>query len=71
VRKCLGAQSPEVAALDSTGSTLVSSAAAAGQAQSIDQTLLLAEQLWTLRRGKCAAAPKPGALALVQNRIAQ
>jgi tetratricopeptide (TPR) repeat protein len=71
VRKCLGAQSPEVAALDSTGSTLVSSAAAAGQAQSIDQTLLLAEQLWTLQRGKCAAAPKPGALALVQNRIAQ
>ncbi len=71
VRKCLGAQSPEVAALDSTGSTLVASAAAAGQAQSIDQTLLLAEQLWTLQRGKCAAAPKPGALALVQTRIAQ
>jgi len=71
VRKCLGAQSPEVAALDSTGSTLVSSAAAAGQAQSIDQTLLLAEQLWTLQRGKCGAAPKPGALALVQNRLAQ
>ena len=71
VRKCLGAQSPEVAALDSTGSTLVSSAAAAGQAQSIDQTLLLAEQLWTLQRGKCTAAPKPGALALVQNRLAQ
>jgi hypothetical protein len=71
VRKCLGAQSPEVAALDSTGSTLLSSAAAAGQAQSIDQTLLLAEQLWTLQRGKCAAAPKPGALALVQNRLAQ
>lgn len=71
VRKCLGAQAPEVAALDSTGSSLVASAAAAGQAQSIDQTLLLAEQLWTLRRGRCASVPQPGALALVQNRIAQ
>jgi tetratricopeptide (TPR) repeat protein len=71
VRKCLGAQAPEVAALDSTGSTLVASAAAAGQKQSIDQTLLLAEQLWTLQRGKCASGSQPGALALVQNRIAQ
>lgn len=71
VRKCLGADAPEVAALDSTGSTLVASAAAAGQKQSIDQTLLLAEQLWTLRRGRCASGPQPGALALVQSRIAQ
>src|SRR5436309_15821750 len=56
VRKCLGTQAPDVAAaLDSAGASLVASAAAASQSQSIDQTLLLAEQLWALRRGRCAA----------------
>lgn len=72
VRKCLGTQAPDVAAaLDSAGASLVASAAAASQSQSIDQTLLLAEQLWALRRGRCAAERQDGALALVQNRITQ
>jgi tetratricopeptide (TPR) repeat protein len=70
VRRCLGAQAPDVAAaVDSAGTSLVASAAAAGQSQSIDQTLLLAEQLWSMRRGRCAAERADGALALVQNRI--
>ena len=72
VRKCLGTQAPDVAAaLNSAGASLVASAAAASQSQSIDQTLLLAEQLWALRRGRCAAERPDGALALVQNRITQ
>jgi len=72
VRKCLGTQAPDVAAaLGSAGASLVASAAAASQSQSIDQTLLLAEQLWALRRGRCAAERPDGALALVQNRITQ
>ena len=72
VRKCLGTQAPDVAAaLDSAGANLVASAAAASQSQSIDQTLLLAEQLWALRRGRCSAERRDGALALVQNRITQ
>ena len=70
VRKCLGTQAPDVAAaLGSAGASLVASAAAASQSQSIDQTLLLAEQLWALRRGRCAAERPDGALALVQNKI--
>ncbi len=70
VRKCLGTQAPDVAAaLGSAGASLVASAAAASQSQSIDQTLLLAEQLWALRRGRCAAERQEGALALVQNKI--
>jgi len=72
VRKCLGTQAPDVAAaLNSAGASLVASAAAASQSQSIDQTLLLAEQLWALRRGRCSAERRDGALALVQNRITQ
>jgi hypothetical protein len=70
LRKCLRTQAPDVAAaVDTAGASLVASAGAAGQAQSIDQTLLLAEQLWSMRRGRCAAERADGALALVQNRI--
>lgn len=70
LRKCLRTQAPDVAAaVDTAGASLVASAGAAGQAQSIDQTLLLAEQLWSMRRGRCSAERADGALALVQNRI--
>ncbi len=68
-RSCLGAQEPQVAAaLDSAG-MLVSPAA--GQAQSIEQNLSVAEQLWGLRRTRCAPDRAPGALALVHVRLAR
>lgn len=71
-RKCLAAQAPQVAAaLDSSRTLLVTPSGAEGQRQAIEQSLLLAEQLWGLRRTRCAAEREDGALALVHNRIAQ
>jgi Flp pilus assembly protein TadD len=71
-RKCLAAQAPQVAAaLDSSRMLLVTPSGAEGQRQAIEQSLLLAEQLWGLRRTRCAAEREDGALALVHNRIAQ
>ena len=71
-RSCLAAQAPQVAAaLDSSQTLLVAPTGAEGQRQSIEQTLLLAEQLWGLRRTRCAPEREDGALALVHNRIAQ
>jgi len=71
-RSCLAAQAPEVAAaLDSARTLLVSPSAAEGQRQSIEQSLLLAEHLWGLRRTRCAPEREDGALALIHNRIAQ
>ncbi|MDP9203214.1 MAG: tetratricopeptide repeat protein [Gemmatimonadota bacterium] len=69
-RKCLAAQAPQVAAALDSATALVSSASAAG-AQSIEQNLSLAEQLWGLRRSRCAAEREDGALALIHNRIGQ
>jgi tetratricopeptide (TPR) repeat protein len=67
VRSCLKVEAPDVAAgLDSASALLRE-----GQGQSIDQSLLLAEHLWGLRRTRCTAAAEDGALALIQNRIAQ
>lgn len=72
VRKCLGTQAPQVAAaLDSAANMQLVSAARVGQAQSIEQNISLAEQLWGLRRSRCAPDRKDGALALIHNRIAQ
>ena len=72
VRKCLGTQAPQVAAaLDSAANMQLVSAARMGQAQSIEQNISLAEQLWGLRRSRCAPDGKDGALALIHNRIAQ
>jgi tetratricopeptide (TPR) repeat protein len=69
-RSCLSAQDPQVAAaLDAAG--VLMSPSAAGQAQSIEQNLSLAEQLWGLRRTRCAPERDTGALALVHIRIAQ
>lgn len=71
-RSCLAAQAPQVAAaLDSSETLLVAPSGAEGQRQSIEQTLLLAEQLWGLRRTRCAPEGAEGALALVHGRIAQ
>jgi tetratricopeptide (TPR) repeat protein len=71
VRKCLGVQAPQVAvALDSATLLLVSGRAAEG-AQSVEQNLSLAEQLWGLRRSRCAKEGNDGALALIHNRISQ
>ena len=71
-RSCLAAQAPQVAAaLDSSETLLVAPSSAEGQRQSIEQTLLLAEQLWGLRRTRCAPEDADGALALVHSRIAQ
>jgi tetratricopeptide (TPR) repeat protein len=70
-RSCLAAQAPQVAAALDSATLLVSSASAAGQAQSIEQTLSLAEQLWGLRRSRCAPERDSGALALIHLRIAQ
>jgi len=70
VQACLGSQAPDVApALDSTRLMLLSHAPANGQAQAIEQTISVAEQLWGLRRASCAPARDDGALALVHNRI--
>lgn len=73
VRKCLGVQAPQVAAaLDSAATmALVSPASAGGQAHSIEQNISLAEQLWGLKRSRCAREREDGALALIHNRIAQ
>jgi Flp pilus assembly protein TadD len=71
-RSCLAAQAPQVAAaLDSSRALLVSPSGADGQRQAIEQSLLLAEQMWGLRRTRCAPEREDGALALVHNRIAQ
>lgn len=71
VRSCLAAQAPQVAiALDSATALLVSGRAA-GQAQSIEQNLSLVEQLWGLRRSRCAPDREEGALSLVHSRIAR
>lgn len=70
-RSCLAAQAPQVAAALDSATLLVSSASAAGQAQSIEQTLSLAEQLWGLRRSRCAREAQDGALALIHGRITQ
>ncbi|HST07072.1 MAG TPA: tetratricopeptide repeat protein [Gemmatimonadaceae bacterium] len=70
VQKCLGKQAPDVApALDSIRPMLLSHAPAEGQAQSIQQTISVAEQLWGLRRARCAPAADDTPLALVHNRI--
>jgi tetratricopeptide (TPR) repeat protein len=69
-RKCLAAQAPQVAAALDSATALVSSAGAAAP-QSVVQNISLAEQLWGLRRSRCEAEREDGALALVQNRIAQ
>jgi tetratricopeptide (TPR) repeat protein len=72
VRKCLGAQAPDVApALDSTRLMLLSHAPAEGQAQSIQQTISVAVQLWGLKRARCNQTQDNSALALVHSRIAQ
>jgi tetratricopeptide (TPR) repeat protein len=70
-RSCLAAQAPQVAAALDSATLQVSSANAVGQAQSIEQTLSLAEQLWGLRRSRCAPERDSGALALIHLRIAQ
>ena len=70
-RSCLGAQAPQVAAALDSAMTLVSPAGAAVQAQSVEQNLSLAEQLWGLRRSRCAPEREDGALALIHMRIAQ
>jgi Flp pilus assembly protein TadD len=69
-RKCLAAQAPQVAAALDSATALVSSAGAAAP-QSVVQNISLAEQLWGLRRSRCEAEREDGALALIQNRIAQ
>jgi len=72
VRKCLGAQAPDVApALDSTRLMLLSHAPAEGQAQSIQQTISVAVQLWGLKRARCSQAQDNSPLALVHSRISQ
>jgi Flp pilus assembly protein TadD len=72
VRKCLGAQAPDVApALDSTRLMLLSHAPAEGQAQSIQQTISVAVQLWGLKRARCSQAQDSSALALVHSRVGQ
>jgi Flp pilus assembly protein TadD len=73
VRHCVGVQAPQVAAaLDSAGAMLLlGPARVAGQAQSIEQNISLAEQMWGLRRSRCAPERQDGALALIHNRIAQ
>jgi tetratricopeptide (TPR) repeat protein len=70
-RSCLSAQAPQVAAALDSATLQVSSANAVGEAQSIEQTLSLAEQLWGLRRSRCAPERDSGALALIHLRIAQ
>ena len=69
VRKCLGVQAPQVAVALDSATLLLVSGAAAGQAQSVEQNLSLAEQLWGLRRSRCAPDREDGALALIHNRI--
>jgi tetratricopeptide (TPR) repeat protein len=72
VRKCLGNESPQVAAaLDSSAQSLIARPQTDGQGQSIEQTLALAQQLWGLRRTRCAPEAVPSPLSLVQDKIAQ
>ena len=72
VRKCLGNEAPQVAAaLDSSAQNLIARPQAEGQGQSIEQTLALAQQLWGLRRTRCAPEREPSPLSLVQDKIAQ
>jgi tetratricopeptide (TPR) repeat protein len=71
VRKCLGVQAPQVAVALDSATLLLVSGRAAGQAQSVEQNLSLAEQLWGLRRSRCAPDAQEGALALIHGRIAQ
>jgi tetratricopeptide (TPR) repeat protein len=71
VRRCLGVQAPQVAVALDSATLLLVSGRAAGQAQSVEQNLSLAEQLWGLRRSRCAPEARDGALALVHGRIAQ
>jgi tetratricopeptide (TPR) repeat protein len=72
VRKCLGNEAPQVAAaLDSSAQNLIARPQTDGQGQSIEQTLALAQQLWGLRRTRCAPEPRPTPLSLVQDKIAQ
>ena len=70
LRKCLSTQAPQVGvALDSATALLVGPGPAAGQGQSIEQSLSLAEQLWGLRRTRCAPDREDGALSLIHNRL--
>jgi tetratricopeptide (TPR) repeat protein len=69
-RKCLAAQAPQVAAALDSAEMLVFPRAG-GQAQSLEQNLSLAEQLWGLRRSRCAPDREDSALALIHNRLAQ
>ena len=71
VRKCLGVQAPQVAVALDSATLLLVSGAAVGQAQSVEQNLSLAEQLWGLQRSRCAPGRADGALALIHGRIAQ
>jgi tetratricopeptide (TPR) repeat protein len=71
VRKCLGVQAPQVAVALDSATLLLVSGQAAGQAQSVEQNLSLAEQLWGLRKSRCARERDDGALALIHNRISQ
>lgn len=69
MRTCLGVQAPQVAAALDSASLLLVAGRAAGQAQSVEQNLSLAEQLWGLRRSRCAPEARDGALTLIHNRI--
>ena len=71
VRKCLTAQAPQVAAALDSATALLVSGRAVGQAQSVEQNLSLVEQLWGLRRSRCAPEREEGALSLVHSRIAR
>lgn len=71
VRKCLRMQAPQVAAALDSATLLLASGAAVGQAQSVEQNLSLAEQMWGLQRSRCAPDRANGALALIHGRIAQ
>jgi len=64
-------QAPQVAVALDSATLLLVSGAAVGQAQSVEQNLSLAEQLWGLQRSRCAPGRADGALALIHGRIAQ
>ena len=69
VRRCLAVQAPQVAVALDSATLLLVSGRAAGQAQSVEQNLSLAEQLWGLQRSRCPPSREDGALALIHNRI--
>jgi tetratricopeptide (TPR) repeat protein len=71
MRTCLGVQAPQVAAALDSANLLLVGGRAGGQAQSVEQNLSLAEQLWGLRRSRCAPEARDGALALVHNRVSK